>query len=266
MSQFNYEDYEAASKESRKNGSSREESPVKFLNALLKNDGDSVIVRFPYHSMSDVVLESCHSVMFPGDKWNKRVRCMEINCPLCNVGTKIEMRFFVKMLVYTTDGKGGVDISAAVWDRPAAFAAIDLKNLIQDYGDLTEQLFKIKRNGTGLDTRYTPSIVTNKAVYNPEAYAPCFEILKDIDATRILTKPMNKYLEAVGLAVPLEALEEIKTPSTARTKEEKESSPAEKVLSEDKDTKRGPTIVKVAPTSTFGESNGEVRAPRRYTF
>ena len=259
MSQFNYEEYEAANRESRKNGSSREESQVKFLNALLKNDGDSVIVRFPYRSMADVVLESCHSVLFPGDKWNKRVRCIEHNCPLCNIDVKIEMRFFVKMLVYTTDGKGGVDISAAVWDRPAAFAAIDLKNLIQDYGDLTEHLFKIKRNGTGLDTRYTPSIVTNKAVYNPEVYVPCFEILEDIDASRILTKPMNKYLEAVGLTAPAEVEEEIKTPTAGVKAGEKAP------FTEDVAVKKEPirTTVVTAPAA---DTVGETRTPRRYTF
>lgn len=203
MAQFDYATYSAQREASRNNSTSgyRGDGPqVQFLNALIKRDGDYVVVRFPYHSMADVKLETCHSVTFPGDKYSKRVRCSGVDCPLCMDAVKLETRFFAKMLVYTEDGKGGVDILPAVWDRPAAFADIDLKNLIADYGDLAGHLFKIKRNGTGLDTRYTISYIANATTYPESVYKADFSSLESIDPVKILTRPLEKYLEAIGQA------------------------------------------------------------------
>ena len=199
--EFSYKEYEESKKKKENSGNSYrgEGAQVQFLNNLLKADGDTVVVRFPYHSMEDVTINACHSVTFPGERWAKRVRCAGDGCPLCANGVKTENRFFVKMLAYITDGNGGVSVVPAIWDRPAAFADIDLKTLMQDYGDLTENLFKIRRNGQGLDTRYVANIITNKTVYNPDAYKADFSVLEGIDASKILTRPINKYLEALGV-------------------------------------------------------------------
>lgn len=203
MAQFSYETYSAQQAARKANSSggngNRTQSSTRFINEWLKNDGDSVVVRFPYHSMEDIKFETTHTVTFPGERFGKRVRCEGDGCPLCKQGVKLDTRFFVKAIVYVTDAtNGSVTLVPAIWDRPAAFADIELKNLMQEYGDLTESLFKIKRNGAGLDTRYTISIITNKAVYNPEVYKADFSMLEPIDATRVLTKTIEQYMKAIG--------------------------------------------------------------------
>ena len=202
MAQFSYESYsqqQAAKRANASTGGPKNQTQTHFVNEWLKNDGDSVVVRFPYHSMNDIMFESTHTVTFPGERFGKRVRCEGDNCPLCQQGVKVDTRFFVKAIVYVTDPtNGSVSLVPCIWDRPAAFADIDLKNLIAEYDDLTESLFKIKRNGSGLDTRYTISIITNKAVYNPEVYKADFTGLDAIDPARILTKTVEQYMKALN--------------------------------------------------------------------
>ena len=200
MAQFSYEAY-VAQQEARKatNGGNGMGPQVHFMNEFLKNDGDVAVVRFPYHSMSDITFESTHSVTFPGKKWPTRVRCEGPDCPLCKQGIKVDNRFFVKMLVYdvVNEASDSVQPLNVVWDRASAFADIDIKNLMQEYGDISQYLFKIKRNGQGTATRYTISIVMNTTVYNPEVYKADFTELNKVDAAKILSKSYKQYLEAV---------------------------------------------------------------------
>lgn len=204
--QFNYDTY-AAQQAARKSGAdgSKDFPTTQFINSFLKNDGDSVVVRFPYRSMSDVVFETTHSVKFPGDKWNKRVKCVGDNCPLCRQGVKADMRFFVKAIVYVVNEQTGeMQALPAVWDRAAAFADIDIKGKMKqcaedDIGTLADNLVKIRKTGSGLDTRYTLDIVapTNK-VYNSHTCKADFSILENLDPTRIMTKTIDQYMAALN--------------------------------------------------------------------
>lgn len=209
MAQFNYEAY-AAQQSARRSavntGNGQNQINVKFLNEFLRDDGDVVVVRFPYHTMADISFETTHTVNFPGKKVPSRVRCTGQNCPLCAKGVKLDTRFFVKAIAYLVDEtSGSVAPVNVVWDRPAAFADIEIKNLIQEYGDISNSLFKIKRNGTGTNTRYTISIITNTAVYKPEVYKADFSEINDVDASRILTKSMEQYISATN---PQESMNE----------------------------------------------------------
>lgn len=212
MAQFNYKDYEA-SKATKSTGQGQK-SNTHFLGEYLKNDGDSVVVRFPYSSMEDVEFESTHLVkgVFPGDIYGKRVRCAGDNvCPLCAQGVKTDIRFFVKLIAYVSDGVGGITLVPTIWDRPAAFADIDIKNLMTEYGDISEHLFKIKRNGSGTATRYTINILMNKTVYNPEIYVKDFSSLESVDAAKILTKSIEQYNEALNPSSTSKPVETVQT-------------------------------------------------------
>lgn len=273
MAQFSYESYSAQQAARRSNagtGGSKTQSSTRFVNEWLKNDGDSVVVRFPYHSMDDIKFETTHTVTFPGERFGKRVRCEGDNCPLCKQGVKVDVRFFVKAIVYVTDPTtGGVTLVPAIWDRPAAFADIDLKNLMQDYGDLTESLFKIKRNGAGLDTRYTISIITNKAVYNPSVYKVDFTGLDDIDPVRILTKSVDQYMKALNPEA--ETTKSSNLEKVIATPEE--DAAVEKALGMTQDTTTRSTTVTTEdvrrpvtqPASTT-EDVPTTNKPKRYTF
>jgi len=200
MASFKYDAYAAqreAQKSTNPNGGLGPE--VHFLNAYLKEDGDVVVVRFPYRAMADLTFETTHSITLPNKRYPSRVRCVGDGCPFCAQGIKLDTRFFAKLIAYVVDETSGdVKLLNAVWDRPAAFADIDVKNLMQEYGDISNYLFKIKRNGSGTATRYTISIVMNNTVYNPAIYKADFTELDKVDPVKILSKSLEQYNEALN--------------------------------------------------------------------
>ena len=207
MAQFNYEEYERQQAAKRANAPTGGKNlpNTQFINSFLKNDGDTVVVRFPYTSMRDITYETTHNVRFPGDKWDKKVRCVGDGCPLCASGVKTDFRFFVKALVYQVDDNTGkMKVIPAIWDRAAAFADIDIKNKVQqcqddDIGTLAENLVKIRKTGSGIETRYTLDIIapTNR-IYNKNTCPADFNLLDDVDPIRILTKTFEQYTAALN--------------------------------------------------------------------
>ena len=173
---------------------------IHFMNEFLQNDGDVAIIRFPYTSMDDIVYTATHNVAMPGAPFGRRIRCTEnADCELCAKGVKVEERVFVKCLVYDTDNNTNtVVLKNTVWDRPAAFADIELKGLMEEYGDLSQTLFKIKRNGSGKATRYNIFPVVNATVYNPAIYKADFTELNSVDAEKVLSKSIEQYRAALN--------------------------------------------------------------------
>lgn len=203
MAQFNYEQY-AAQQAARKTSSNTQNSDsaraeVHFFGEFMKNDGDVAVVRFPYRAMSEVMFETTHLVDYPGRKFKARVSCGGNDCPICSQGVKIDTRCFVKGLIYVADDSGKMTCYNAVWDRPSAYADIELKNLINEYGDLTQVLFKIRRTGAGTSTRYTTSIVLpNNSIYNDTTCPADFTELNSVDPSRILCKTVAQYNAALN--------------------------------------------------------------------
>lgn len=197
MAQFNYNQF---SKQKTSNQNQTERKEFDFMGTYLKNDGDSVVVRFPYTSMNDLVFESTHLVVgvFPNDKYGKRVCCSgDDTCPLCAQAIKRDIRCAITAVAYIPNG-GQVTKKAVIWDRPGMFADTDIKTLMTEYGDLTQHLFKIKRTGSGTSTRYSINIIMNKAVYPDTLYGADFSILEGIEASKILFKSLKQYEEAVN--------------------------------------------------------------------
>lgn len=208
MATFNFDEYQkqqAARKAASQNANQGERKPVHFMNEFLSKDGDQVVVRFPYSTLSDLSFETGHKVVgvFPGDKFGKFVRCTgDDTCPLCNSQNadqkKKITRFFAKMVVYNPVASG-VELCATVWDRPAMFADSDLKSLMTEYPDLTKYLFKITRTGNGKDTKYAILPVNMQSpVYSNDVYKKDFSCLEGIDATRILSKTVEQYQQALN--------------------------------------------------------------------
>lgn len=271
MAQFDWKAWQAQQAAKKERSATKVDHPkANFINDFIKNDGDTVVVRFPYATMDDVPFESTHLVQFPGDKFRKRVRCAGDGCPLCEEKVKVDTRVFVKAIVYTVDESGTVNLVPAIWDRPAAFADIDLKNLMDEYGDLREQLFKIKRNGQGLDTRYTISVILNKTVYNPAVYKADFTCLDGIDATKVLSRPVEQYVKAVKEANG-EVVDETPSERAPEDVEEIPVTPAPTVA--EAPVKEAPVVApvveKVAPTPTPAPTTTTEAAPvrpQRYKF
>lgn len=125
----------------------------------LKNDGDEAIVRIMHDSVDTFDIHTVHTVKV-NDKFRK-VECIRephqpLNaCPLCEGGEKIQQRIYIQMIQYVVDN-GQIVPKAVVWERPASVYAKKLKALIDEYGVLSDYIFKVKRNGAAgsMDTSY----------------------------------------------------------------------------------------------------------------
>jgi cytochrome c556 len=177
MSTYNYDAY--INKE-KTNSFEKKDYKVGYFS--LKNDGDEAIVKFPYSSPEEFDMATVHKIQVK-DKY-RTISCLRNGhepidkCPLCANGEKLLTKFYVKLVEYTKDETGKVIAKAKVWERPAGFTAT-IKSLIDEYGDLKDQIFKIKRTGTGLDTRYNV-FFANPAIYKKElGYTN--DALKDFD-------------------------------------------------------------------------------------
>lgn len=140
----------------------------------LKNDGDEAIVRILHDSVDSFNILTTHPILV--DNKNRKVNCIRTakepidNCPLCKAGYKVENKIFINILQYETDATGAVVPKAKVWERSIAYAK-KLKDLITEYGPLSECIFKIKRSGKpgSIDTTYS-ILYGNPMIYNVTVY------------------------------------------------------------------------------------------------
>lgn len=141
----------------------------------LKNDGDEGIVRILHDSSNDFDIVVAHNVKI-GDKYRK-VNCLcnpndhPSVCPLCSSGDKSQFRFFVHMIQYVQDERGQIVAKPVVWERSARQISTKLNNMIQEYGPLSQSIFKIRRNGAAGSKETTYEIMyANPNIYKPELY------------------------------------------------------------------------------------------------
>lgn len=157
----------------------------------LRNDNDEAIVRFMCDSVKDFEILTVHDIQI-GGKYRK-INCIRDfqdpieNCPLCASGTKINQRFFIKMIQYdkSTDGAGNVVITpkAVIWERSTAYAKT-LKSYLDNYGPLSDIICKIIRHGKAGDMQTTYEIVPNlnKNVYRDDIYVKDVNIFGGFNA------------------------------------------------------------------------------------
>ena len=154
------------------NNSTQYSNNVEFFN--LVNDGDEAIVRFMHDDVSSFNILTVHNVQV-GGKYRK-VNCIRQPqeptdmCPLCASGNNISNRFFIHLLVYTQDANGNIICKPQVWERGFNYAT-RLKSLLDEYGPLSNELFKVKRKGArgSMDTTYD-ILYCNPKIYNNESY------------------------------------------------------------------------------------------------
>lgn len=172
MAQFSY-DYAVKKEEEKSNNF--EGRKFEFLGNYLKNDGDTVLVRFPYKSTADFKVYSLHNVSINGKFRN--VACLRAddnepvtNCPLCAKNDTPKLRFVLECIMYV-QGQNGIEIIPCVWERPISFAKL-VGERISDWGN---SVFKIKRLGKSGDKKTTYDISpTNAQIYNEQTYPSDF--------------------------------------------------------------------------------------------
>lgn len=152
MAQIKFEDIQDVGTNSSPNYS------VGFFS--LKNDGDEAIVRIMHDNTDSFDIVSTHAIQV-GGKY-RRVNCCRTpyepvdTCPLCASGNPSQQRFYVHLIQYVRNENGQIVAEPKVWERSLSYATT-IKNLIVEYGPLSDILFKIKRNGAAgsMDTTYS---------------------------------------------------------------------------------------------------------------
>lgn len=188
MAKFSYEEFV-------KKEAERTTNNLVYASKYLKDDGDTLIVRLPYKSLQELDYATVHSVVLSNGN-RRTVSCLrgEHNgvdtCPLCqaslsNANYKPANKFYLKGIVYLTDETGKTAPSPFVFERPAKFSA-QVIDLINEYGDLRNFIFKLKRTGKKGDTKTTYSFIPalNSSIYNEQNYPKDFSELEKIDVCK----------------------------------------------------------------------------------
>ena len=162
----------------------------------LKNDGDEAVVRILHNSSDDFDIIAAHPIKV--GEYFRKAACVKApgespeKCPLCAAGIKLQYRMFVHMIQYTKDEAGQIIAKPVVWERSAKDMSQKLMAMIQEYGPLSDCVFKVRRNGKAGDMQTTYEIMfANPNVYRPDLYPT--ESAKAFDGYDTLgTKVYNK--------------------------------------------------------------------------
>lgn len=183
MSNFTYAQYQDTIAKAQA-GSTANNVKVGFFK--MKNDKDEALVRINVSTMEDLQFATVHQ-LGAAQKWMK-ISCHNPvgsygdTCPLCSAVAagntsigKASKKVYVQMLVSYKDPITN-QFSAAVpviWERPAGFAR-EITNLLRDYGNLKERVFKVTRNGAAGSMQTTYSIAYIPLFDKPEAVSTDF--------------------------------------------------------------------------------------------
>lgn len=180
------------------NGEGNNFNSVPFFS--LKKDGDEAIVRIMHDSVDDFEVLTTHQVKV-GNGF-RSVNCLRDPhtpvdaCPLCQNNVKMQNRLYIHMIQYVRNEQGKIEPKPVVWERSAFTYGSQLSNLINEYGPLSECIFKIRRNGapgnmqTTYDIMFGNPNMYNEAMYPkvPNAfdnYSACGTIVLDKTAEEI---------------------------------------------------------------------------------
>jgi hypothetical protein len=168
MANFSYSDYQNVIAKAQSNDNGSSSTKIGFFK--MKNDQDEALVRINVSNLNDLQFATVHQ-LGAAQKWMK-VSCLNPvgsyydTCPLCAAVTggakdigKAAKKVYVQMLVSYKDAATG-QYSAAIpviWERPAGFST-EIATLLRDYGDLTQRVFKVTRNGAAGNMKTTYSI------------------------------------------------------------------------------------------------------------
>ena len=163
----------------------------------LKNDKDEAVVRILADSVADFDIVTVHEANVNGK--TRYVNCVRgpmdpsDACPFCEAGEKLKQVFFIHLIHYTTDENNNIVPVAKVWQRSTYYANI-IRDLIMEYGPLSDVILKIRRNGAAgsKDTNYT-ILPANPAIYKAENY-PKVDLFGDykVIGKMVLSKSKNE--------------------------------------------------------------------------
>ena len=192
----------------------------------LKDNGDEALVRFFYDENRDYDILTVHDTKDKETGKFRRVNCLRTSfkespssCPFCAKGEKAQNRFYIKLLEYSKDENGNTICTPKIWDRSTAYVAI-IDSLCNEYGNIKDYLFKIKRVGAkgSKDTQY-PITLANPQIYNTVNY-PIKEDAFDgysVLGSAVLDKSFDEMCELAGVvSMPTESTT-VEVPFTEQT-------------------------------------------------
>lgn len=180
----------------------------------LKNDGDEALVRFMHDDVSSFDIVTTHNVTINGKF--RSVNCLRNprdpmeNCPLCATGANTQNVMFIHLIEYQTDDRGTIIPVPKVWARGLSYAT-RIKSLINEYGPLSQCLFKIHRNGAAgsRDTSYDILFAPDR-IYPSQNYPIPEGVFDDYSATGtiVLDKSFEDLTTFVNTGRMPEAIQE----------------------------------------------------------
>lgn len=244
------------------NSDNASRSNVSFF--MLKNDGDEAIVRFMHDSVDSFDIHTCHVMNIDGRFRN--VECIRepmspiSECPLCASKERLTTKMFIRMIQYVKDPEtGAIKAMPVIWDRGISYAKT-LKDLLDEYGPLSNCIFKIKRSGAAksMDTKYS-IMLCSPAVYKNELYPiipDAFDNYTVLNNVVVLNKDYNEMAALVGMTPATESNDDSITVTPIPNRAAQASTTAPTAYS---------TPAASAPTATAREfSSAAPSRPRRY--
>lgn len=256
MAQFNFNDYEKMQAQ-RIEGDQSKTPRVSYFN--LKTDGEEAIVRFIYNKPEEFDLISVHMVEIDGKQ--RRVNCLRTpyepldKCPLCSSGAKVYQKFFIKLIEYVTDENGKIIAVPRIWERPAMFART-LKTYFDNYGNLSDHIFKIKRHGERGNMQTTYDILyANPAVYKPNLYIKDFSGFENYSLFNYVV--LDKSGDDLDTFVKTGVFPVTDVPQTPQPEPSQVQTPIQV---------QSPVNATSQPQSTTVGTDPSASRPRRYTY
>lgn len=175
---------EFLAQQAEKNNSTYEGPYVGFLK--IENGGEAV-VRFAYDSPDQMDIIAFHLVTEPGkpEYQGKRYNCQRdsfsspiSDCPLCESKVPMKQKVFLKLIEYTRDENDNIVATPKIWERSTKWVT-KISQLFEEYGNVSDYVFKIKRTGSGLETTYSDPMLANPTIYNADNYPKDFSAFDD---------------------------------------------------------------------------------------
>ena len=249
---------------SMSNDSSNNSNSIGFFS--LKNDGDEAIVRIMHDNVNDFDILTTHPITV-GGKY-RSISCLREprdtmdKCPLCKNGTKVQSRIFIHMIQYVTNAQGQIEAHPVVWERSISYAT-KLKNDINEYGPLSNCIFKIKRNGKAGDMQTTYDMrLGNPAMYNEANYPKIEDAFKGYSACGTIV--LDKTYDEISAFLVNGSFPEVKKPEN--TSPSNESSPVSYApnTATPREAWNAPTTGGYTPNGASAAPNDAPGRPTRY--
>ena len=282
MGQIDFNTFKQSLQNNNRNNNTNEQPRGKYVGYFsLKNDKDQAVVRIMVDSPEQLKIMAIHRVTVDGRL--RAVNCMRDPkdpteaCPFCAADKRLEYRVYIPLIEYTRDDQGKIVPRARMLERSALYADT-ITYLINNYGPLSDNIFKIVRNGEAGSKNTTYDIVYGlPSVYKPELYPKDeslfegFELLGThvVDATpeeaaqilsgvtpERLTPKQNNQQQGQKYAAPVAA-----TPTPTVAPSYAAPTPAPTATPAFDAMALAPTAERANPMATSGEA---VARPRRF--